>query len=231
MIIGLLGSFSYPFLGFPAPRARDETNALRPDALKRTGKDRVEEDPASNSPDQSTLKSTDRGDDSPTFAEDQPGGSDERLKPPKEVPKQKTEISTEPLYDGKEPLCFVVGSGIDVSHKEFKKGQILQLSDPTDGMPPTLQRGSYRLPSDLGDRSLDYLLHETQVASIIGGRYCGIAPGTKMVDMYVAYDGEDEHGQVEYSEEGLLRNFQKILAFMKANPEVPAVVNVSLGRS
>lgn len=113
--------------------------------------------------------------------------------------------------------------------QRFKKGSILELSDPTDGSPPALRPGSYRLPSDFGDRTLRDILHETKVASVIGGRYCGFATDTRMVDVYVKHDGKDKCGRAEYSDEDLLRKFKNILAFMKANPKVRAVVNASLG--
>ena len=79
----------------------------------------------------------------------------------------------------------MIGSGVDASHKDFKNGQVLELSDPTDDTLPVLQKGTFSLPKDAKADDLIVWTHETEVASVIGGRLCGVTPGVKIVDVRV----------------------------------------------
>lgn len=149
--------------------------------------------------------------DKSNLLEDQQDGG---IPPPKE------------LFTKDEPLCFVIGTGIDASHKEFEEGQILQLSDPTDDSVPVLESSTFRIPQT-EDEGQNCWAHETKVASVIAGKSCGVAPGTKLVDVRVAtYDSAQS--QCTYQDEEMARRFKQIQAYLEANPGTRAVINLSM---
>ena len=135
---------------------------------------------------------------------------------------------TPPLYNESEPLCFVIGSGIDASHREFHRGQVLELSDPSNNTTPILQRSTFKIPTDVSEDELTCWAHETDVASIIGGKRCGVAPGTKLVDVRVLQYDEAEQ-KCTFNEPDLERRFRHIKMFLEANPNSPAVINMCFG--
>ena len=137
-------------------------------------------------------------------------------------------VEAKELFTKGEPLCFVIGTGIDASHNEFEEGQILQLSDPSGDSVPTLETSTFHIPTDVSEQGQGCWAHETKVASVIAGKTCGVAPGTKLVDVRVAFY-DSKTNACTYKDKELERRFKQIKAYLSANPETCAVINLSMG--
>lgn len=138
------------------------------------------------------------------------------------------------LFMEDEPLCFVIGYGIDTSHSEFAKDQILELVNSPDSEPgslPILQKSTYVMPKDLlkNDKAKRFLTHDMKVASIIGGKTCGVAAGTKIVDVRVDINIDPETKAPSSEPPGFKGALERVKMYLEQNPNVLAIVNISYG--